>query len=117
MRKHTISFINAIKGIWTAIITQANIRIHFVIGSLVLFAGVYLRISLDHFIDLFIAISLVMTAEMINTSMEFMCDAITIERNDNIKWAKDVAAGAVLISAIFAAIIGLIIFIPKLLTL
>lgn len=113
MKKHTISFINAFKGIWTAITTQSNIRIHFVIGSVVLFAGVYLQISVDHIIDLLLAISLVMTAEMVNTSLEFMSDAITLEQNINIKWAKDVAAGAVLLSAIFAIFVGLMVFLPK----
>lgn len=112
MKKHTISFINAAKGIWTAIITQPNIRIHFVIGSLVLFAAAYLQLPLDRIIDLLIAISLVMTAEMINTSLEFMSDAITLENNESIKWAKDVSAGAVLLSAIFAALIGLMVFLP-----
>ena len=59
------------------------------------------------------AISMVMLAEMINTSLEFMADAVTLEHNENIKMAKDVAAGAVLITSIFAAVIGMFIFIPK----
>jgi diacylglycerol kinase len=114
LKTHTISFINAFKGIWTALITQANIRIHFVIGSVVLFLSVYLQISSEHVIDLVLAISMVMLAEMVNTSLEFMSDAVTQEHNENIKMAKDVAAGAVLFTAIFAAIIGIFIFIPKL---
>ena len=117
LKHHTISFKHALSGIWTALITQTNVRIHFIIGSLVLFAAVYLHISLDHFIDLFLAISLVMTSEMVNTALEFISDAVTLEHNLYIKQAKDVSAGAVLLSAIFAAIIGLIIFVPKLLTL
>lgn len=115
MRKHTISFINAFKGIWTATSTQSNIRIHFVIGSLVLLAAAYFRLSFDKVIDLIIAISLVMTAEMVNTSLEFMADAVTLEQNENIKRVKDVSAGAVLIAAIFAALIGLMIFLPVIL--
>lgn len=114
MKKHTISFINAFKGIWAAIITQVNIRIHFIVGSLVVLAAVYLRISFDQAIDLILAISLVMVAEMVNTSLEFLSDAVTLEHNENIKYAKDIAAGAVLLSAIFASFIGLIIFVPKL---
>ncbi|MEI8232313.1 MAG: diacylglycerol kinase family protein [bacterium] len=114
MKHHTISFINAGKGIWTAIITQANIRIHFIVGSLVLFSAVYLHISPDQVIDLILTISLVIIAEMVNTSLEFMSDAVTLEHDENIKFAKDVAAGAVLVSAIFATIVGFMIFIPKL---
>ena len=115
MSKHTISFKNAFIGIWTAITTQANIRIHFIIASLVMLAAVYLEVSLDQVLDLVVAISIVMLAEMVNTSIEFLCDAVTLEHNENIKRAKDVSAGAVLISAIFAALIGLVVFIPKLL--
>lgn len=115
MRKHTISFINAFKGIWTAIVTQSNIRIHFVIGSLVLLAAAYYHLSFDKIIDLIIAISIVMTAEMVNTSLEFMSDAVTLEQNENIKWAKDVSAGAVLMAAIFASLVGLMIFLPAIL--
>lgn len=117
MHKHTVSFINAGRGIWTAITTQSNIRIHFVVGSLVLFAAVYLRLSLDHLIDLLISISLVVVAEMINTAIEFASDAITLDHNPNIKLAKDVSAGAVLFAAFFAAIIGIITFLPSLLNL
>lgn len=113
MLKHTISFQNAFRGIWTAITTQTNIRIHFLIGSLVIFAAVYLRIDLDHILDLLVAISIVMLAEMVNTAIEFLCDAVTLEHNLYIKQAKDVSAGAVLISAIFAVLIGLVVFIPK----
>ena len=115
MLKHTISFKNAFSGIWTAITTQTNIRIHFLIGSAVIFSAVYLHIDLDHILDLLVAISIVMLAEMINTGIEFLCDAVTLEHNEFIKHAKDVSAGAVLLSSIFAAIIGLVIFIPKLL--
>lgn len=117
MQKHTISFQNAFHGIWTAISTQANIRIHFVVASLVILSAVYLRLSLLNILVLIIAISVVMLAEMINTAVEFLCDAVTLEHNENIKQAKDVSAGAVLLSAIFAAIIGIIIFVPPLLEL
>lgn len=113
MHKHTISFQNAFRGIWTAIVTQANIRIHFLIGSLVLLVAVYLRSPLAEILVLILTIALVMLAEMVNTSIEFFCDAITSDHNNNIKYAKDVSAGAVLLSAIFAAIIGLMIFVPK----
>ncbi|PIR98775.1 diacylglycerol kinase [Candidatus Collierbacteria bacterium CG10_big_fil_rev_8_21_14_0_10_44_9] len=112
---HTISFQNAFRGIWTAIITQTNIRIHFIIGSFVLSAAVYFHLTFDKLIDLIIAISLVMTAEMVNTAIEFISDAVTFEYDENIKRAKDIAAGAVLMSAIFAVFIGLMIFLPEIL--
>lgn len=115
MRKHTISFINAFKGIWTAVITQPNLRIHFVIGSLVLLFAAYFQLTFDKVVDLILAIMIVMVAEMANTAIEFMSDAVTLEHNEKIKFAKDVSAGAVLVAAIFAVIIGILIFLPELL--
>lgn len=114
MQRHTISFKHAFEGIWTALTTQTNIRIHFLIGSLVLIAAVYLSIPFAQILVLILTISVVMLAEMVNTSIEFFCNAITTEKNDYIKHAKDVSAGAVLLAAIFALLIGLVIFIPKL---
>lgn len=115
MQKHTISFQNAFRGIWTALSTQANIRIHFILASLVIFAAVYLQLSISHILVLVLTISMVILAEMLNTAIEFLSDAVTLEDNVYIKQAKDVSAGAVLISAIFAVIIGLVVFVPKIL--
>lgn len=115
MLKHTISFKNAFRGIWTAITSQTNIRIHVFAGSLVLFLAVYLKIPFAEILVLILTISLVLLAEMVNTSIEFLCDSVTLEHREYIKHAKDVSAGAVLLSAIFAVLIGLIIFVPKLL--
>lgn len=117
MSKHTVSFQNAFRGIWTAITTQSNIRIHFLVASFVLLAGVYLRVSLAEVTGLLMAISLVVFAEMINTSIELLGDAITLKQSNYIMHAKDVSAGAVLLSAIFALLIGLIVFIPKIIAL
>lgn len=114
IHKHKISFVHAFSGIWIALTTQVNIRIHFLVGSIVLFLSVYLSISPDQIVALVMAVSMVMLAEMINTALEFMSDAVTLEHDENIKMAKDVAAGAVLLTSIFAAVIGMFIFIPKL---
>lgn len=114
MLKHTISFQNAFAGIWIAITSQVNIRIHVIIGSLVLFLASYLHIPFAEILVLILTIALVMLAEMINTAIEFLCDAVTLEHREFIKHAKDVSAGAVLLSAIFAVLIGLIIFVPQL---
>jgi len=114
MHNHSISFKNAAIGIWTAIITQVNIRIHTLIGSFVLILGVYLRLSLDRILDLLLIISLVITTELVNTAIESVCDAVTTDHHPVIKIAKDVSAGAVLMASIFAVLIGMIIFIPAL---
>lgn len=67
------------------------------------------------FIAVFITISAVITAEMINTAIEATVDLATSEFNEKAKIAKDVAAGAVLVSAIFSAIIGFFIFYDRVL--
>jgi diacylglycerol kinase len=114
MLDHSISFRHAFAGIWTAITSQLNIRIHVFIGSLVLFLAVYLSIPLAEILVLILTIALVLLAEMINTSIEFLANSVTLEHREYIKHTKDVAAGAVLLTAIFAICIGLIIFVPKL---
>lgn len=114
MQRHTISFKNAGIGIWTAVSTQPNIRIHLLAGSLVLFLASYFHLNFEQILDLLLTIALVITTEFINTAIEFACDAITLDKNPNIKKAKDVAAGAVLFVSIFAVVVGFIIFVPAL---
>lgn len=92
---------------------ERNARIHLImaIGSMV--GGVYFNLSLSEWIFLVFAIGLVIALELINTALENLADFVSPERNEKIKKIKDLAAGAVLISAICAFMIGSIIFIPK----
>lgn len=115
MHRHTISFKNAFYGIWTALVTQVNVRIHFLLGSLVLLAAALLHLPLSSVLDLVLTIAIVLVAEMANTAIEALSDAVTREHNPYIKQAKDVAAGGVLLAAILAIIVGLIIFFPYIL--
>lgn len=114
MYRHTISFRHALSGIYTALLTQPNLRVHLLIGSLVLFAAVALRLSILNLTLLLLVIGLVITTELINTAIEAACDAVTTDHHPKIKLAKDVAAGAVLFVSFFAVIMGIIIFIPAL---
>lgn len=115
MRKHSISFHNAAAGFVTASRTQINLRIHLTVAIIVFIVAVYLKISLIEGLILLLTVSFVLVAELFNTAIEFLSDAVTLEENKLIGHAKDVSAGAVLVSAIFAALIGLIIFVPKIL--
>lgn len=117
MRKHTISFKNAFTGIYTAVVTQANMRIHFMAATIVFLLSVYLKVTLIEGLILIVATCAVVICEIFNTSLEFLADAVTLDKNEYIKNAKDVSAGGVLIAAIFALVIGAIIFIPKILAL
>ena len=107
------SFKYAFEGIFTALKKERNMKIHFSIMILVIIFGIILKISKAEWITCIILFGLVISLELVNTAIENSVDLITQEKNTKSKIAKDVAAGAVLISAITAAIIGLMIFIPK----
>jgi diacylglycerol kinase (ATP) len=117
MRRHTISFQNAAQGILTATHSQTNIRFHLASTIAVFLLSVYLRISLVEGLVLILTVTGVFDAEMFNTAIEFLADAVTLEDNDQIRHAKDISAGAVLFAAVLAAAVGGLIFIPKLIAL
>jgi diacylglycerol kinase (ATP) len=104
------NFLNAMRGITTAVKNERHMKFHVFAACLVIFLSIYYRISKMEFIAVFNTISAVITAEMINTAIEATVDLATSEFNEKAKIAKDVAAGAVLVSAIFSAIIGFFIF-------
>ena len=108
------SFRYAFEGIFTCIRHERNMKIHCVMAVLVVIGGFVLHISQIEWFICLILFGLVMSLEMVNMAIEATVDLVTQERKPLAKKAKDVAAGAVLISAIMAAIIGCIIFIPKL---
>lgn len=109
------SFKYAIEGIISSFKTEQNMKIHIFIMILVIILGIVLKLSALEWIILTIVIAIVISAELFNTTIETVVDMITKEKNEKAKLAKDVAAGAVLVLAIGSVIIGLIIFIPKIL--
>lgn len=106
------SFSNAFSGITVLIKSEYNAGIHLVILILVIIAGIVLKISTAHWIAVILVSGLVIASECFNTALEYLSDALAPETNLMIGKAKDVAAAGVLVSAIAAAITGLIIFIP-----
>lgn len=115
MKKVLKSFKYAFDGIFTGIKEEQNMKIHIIIMILVIIFGIMLKISKMEWIICIILFGLVISMELINTAIENTVDLVTKEKNEQAKIAKDVAAGAVLVSAIASAIIGLIIFVPKIL--
>lgn len=113
MKKLINSFKYAFEGINTALKEEKNMKIHIIIMILVIILGIVLKISRIEWIICIILFGFVISLELVNTAIESTVDIITQEKNPKAKIAKDVAAGAVLISSITAAIIGLIIFVPK----
>lgn len=111
------SFGYAFEGIFTCIAKERNMKIHCLAVIVVVLLGTLLRLSVTEWCICLILFGLVMALELVNTSAEAIVDLVTEERKPLAKVAKDTAAGAVLIAAIMAAIIGAIIFIPKILEL
>lgn len=113
MKKIINSFEYAFQGIATSFQAERNMKIHIVAIIVVILAGILLKISQVEWIICTILFAIVIAAELFNTAIETVVDMITEEKNEKAKIAKDVAAGAVLVVAIGAAIVGFIIFIPK----
>jgi diacylglycerol kinase (ATP) len=105
-----IAFRHAIEGIAHTFRTQRNMRFHYLLVVLVLFAGLILRLPRLEMIGLVFASTLVVLAEMFNTAIEAVVDMITDHYHPAAKYAKDVAAGAVLIAAINSVVVGGMIF-------
>jgi diacylglycerol kinase len=111
------SFSYAFNGLKILLAEEPNARVHLLAAIIVVIAGVVLEISTSDWIAVVFAIGFVITAEIINSSIENIADFVSPEKHEKIKKIKDLAAAGVLISAVTALIIGVIIFLPKILEL
>lgn len=107
------SFGYAFKGIGHLLKTQTNARIHLIIALMVIILGSILPVNRMEWIMLVLVIGLVFGMELINTALEYFTDLISPSLHPTAGRIKDLAAGAVLVTAIAAAVTGCIIFIPK----
>lgn len=113
-KRLTNSFKYAFEGILQAYVGEQNLKIHTVIAVLVMIFGFILKISYTEWLVCLVLIGLVLMAEFFNTSIEYLVDLTSPEIHPLAKATKDTASAGVLMMAIISAIIGLIIFIPKL---
>lgn len=113
-RRHVDSFSSALVGLLLALKTQPNFKIMIFFAFLSIFTGFLLKITNVELLIIILTIMIVFVCEMLNTSIESVVDLVTAERRQEAKTAKDVAGGMVLLSVIFALIIGSIIFLSKL---
>ena len=111
------SFKYAFEGILSALKTERNLKIHVFIMIFVIIMGIILKISTIEWCICIILFGLVISLELLNTAIETVVDIAMPEINEKAKKAKDISASAVLVSAIASAVIGFIIFLPKLLNL
>ncbi len=107
------SFVFAAQGIRTLLITEHNARIHLGFTVLAVGSGLFFRINYMEWIALVFSIASVWTMELINTAIEKSMDLITTEIHPVIRKVKDLAAAAVLLSAVAALLTGCFIFLPK----
>ena len=110
------SFQHAFAGMWFAVRTQRNARIHATIAILVVFLGLFLELELVQWAIIVLTTGFVFVSELFNTAIESVIDLVTEEYHPLAKQAKDVAAAAVLISAIVAVAVGILILGPPLLS-
>lgn len=112
------TFKNARKGMRLVLKSEINIRVHFIAAVFVLLLGIILEFSPLKISVILLAIGLVVSAEMLNSAIEFALDAIFHNKYSKmVGMAKDISAGAVMFVTIIAIIIGALIFIPELLAL
>ena len=115
MKSFLKKFLYAANGIRFSFRDQINFRIHMIVALMVIAGGIFLEISRNEWLILFIWIILVLSAEMINTAIELITDKVYPEWNETAGKIKDIAAGAVFLAVIGAVLSGLFIFLPKLL--
>ena len=106
------SFQHAFCGILTSFVIGRNIKVHYTAALAAVLSGLSFGISKVEFLIILLVSTQVICLEMVNTAIERTVDLVTVEYHLYAKIAKDIAAGAVLVAAIFATIIGGIIFLP-----
>ncbi|MDZ7879336.1 MAG: diacylglycerol kinase family protein [Saprospiraceae bacterium] len=112
-RKRIESFGYAFKGLATLFSSQPNARIHAVALAVAVSFGFYFKIEKTEWLAITLIAALVLSAEAMNTAVEFVVDLVSPDYHPLAGKAKDVAAAAVLLAAFGAIIVGLIIFLPK----
>jgi undecaprenol kinase len=116
-RKLIKSFGYAFAGLSYSFRFNQNIKIHIIAAILAVLAGFFLKLTRYEMLGVGFLIVLVISAEMINTSIEEVINLLVNEHRLEAKIAKDVSAGMVLLVAIFAAIVGIFIYLPHVLSL
>jgi diacylglycerol kinase len=109
------SFIYAVDGIVYLIKTERNFRIQLTIGVIAIIAGVFFKLTEVEWLFVVSAIFRVLGHESINTSVEVLADECEQRKDLDIKHIKDMSAAYVLLSAIYSIVVGIVIFVPKIL--
>ncbi len=111
--KRLKSFTYAFNGLKVLFWEEHNSRIHLFATVCVIVAGALLKLSVLEWAAVAFAVGLVFCGEIFNSAIEDLADVVCPERDERIKKVKDLAAAAVLVNALTAAVIGLLVFVPK----
>jgi diacylglycerol kinase len=112
MKNRIRAFENAFKGIAQGVREEFHLRIHVTIALLVIATGFIFKITKTEWLIVLLCLAMVVSAELFNAAIEKLADRITAQKDPLIGAAKDIAAGAVLITAMLSLVIGIIIFLP-----
>ena len=112
-KKRLLSFKYALRGIYLLFSEQANAKIHLSVSIVVIITAMILRLNSIEFCLILFCIVMVIAAEAFNSALEYLADRVEPNKDPLIEKSKDLAAAAVLICSIGAAVVGLIIFLPK----
>lgn len=115
--KFSASVGHALSGVDYATSHERNVKIEMFFGIMVSIAGFLFHISIFEWLVILLTIAMVITLEFVNTAIERAVDLVTTDYKELAKVSKDVAAGAVLIMSLFSVIIGIVIFLPKIMNL
>lgn len=115
LKKLLKSFKYAYEGIRISVSVDQNVRFHLTAGIIVFILSLILNVSKSELMFVVFAIFFVIITEMINTAIEEMTNLIKREHSEEARIAKDVAAGAVLLAAVFAVIVGVVVLVPRIL--
>ena len=113
MKRFFKSFIYAFAGLIYAFKTQLNFKIHCLVAVVAIMMGLYFKLSQTEWLWIVSAICLVLILELLNTAIEVLVDLVSPQQHPKAGAIKDIAAAAVLISALLAVVIALLIFVPK----
>jgi len=114
MKNRFRSFKYALRGIKTLLATQMNARIHLVALILVIAAGILVNLSTGEWALIALAVGMVLSAEAMNSALEFLANHTAPEWHDSVGKAKNLAAASVLLAAAGALAVGLFVFVPHL---
>ena len=113
VQKRLKSFKYAFNGLKILFWEEPNAKIHLFVTLCVLIAGFAFRISVGEWIAVILCIGLVIALEALNSALENLADFVSPDKHETIKKVKDLAAGAVLVGAVASAVVGVMVFLPK----